>query len=55
MGTLLDSYLDQRTKKEGPKTLLVPWLSHPGKNLDKEIDALIEGSESVDATPKNEA
>ena len=56
MNTLLSSYLEQRTKKDGPKTLLVPWLDHPGKTLDKEIDALIDvaSTGSVDATPKNE-
>jgi hypothetical protein len=34
----------------------VPWLDHPGKTLDKEIDALIDvaSTGSVDATPKNE-
>jgi|LauGreDrversion4_2_1035121.scaffolds.fasta_scaffold306565_2 hypothetical protein len=55
MNTLLDTYFDQRTNKEGPKTLLVPWLDHPGRALDKEIDAMIDvaSTESADVTPKN--
>jgi len=57
MDTLLSRYFDQRTAKEGPKTLLKPWLDHAGKTLDQEIDELIEGAgpESVEATPKNES
>ena len=57
MDTLLSRYFDQRTAKEGPKTLLKPWLDHPGKTLEQEIDELIDGagSESVELTPKNES
>ncbi len=57
MDTLLSKYFDQRTAKDGPKTLLMPWLDHEGKTLDQEIDELIDGPtpESVEATPKNES
>lgn len=44
MDALLSRYFDQRTAKEGPMTLLKPWLDHSGKKLDKEIDELIEGA-----------
>jgi hypothetical protein len=54
METLLETYLEKRTVKEAPKNLLVPWLNHPGKALDKEIDTLIEPPESKEVTPKNE-
>ena len=57
MDTLLSRYFDQRTAKDGPVTLLKPWLDHAGKTLDQEIDDLIDGpsTESVEATPKNES